>query len=76
MVDASDPHELQRASEAAADLFAAVGAIGGTISGEHGLGLVKSGHLGAQWNEATLRMHRAVKQAIDPKNLMNPGKKA
>jgi len=75
MVDATDPRELARASAAAAELFAAVGAMGGTISGEHGLGLVKSGHLGAQWNDATLRLHRAVKAAIDPRNLMNPGKK-
>jgi glycolate oxidase subunit GlcD len=75
MVDASDREELARASAAAADLFAAVGAMGGTISGEHGLGLVKSGHLGAQWNEPTLRLHRAIKAAIDPRNLMNPGKK-
>lgn len=75
MVDAGDPRELERASAAAADLFAAVGAMGGTISGEHGLGLVKSGHLGVQWNAATRRLHRAVKRAVDPQNVMNPGKK-
>jgi glycolate oxidase subunit GlcD len=75
MVDVHDPAELERASAAAAELFAAAGAMGGSISGEHGLGLVKSGHLGRQWNDATLRLHRAVKQAIDPGNVMNPGKK-
>jgi glycolate oxidase subunit GlcD len=75
LLDARDPAELERASAAAAELFATAAAMGGSISGEHGLGLVKSGHLGRQWNEATLRLHRAVKQAIDPHNLMNPGKK-
>jgi glycolate oxidase subunit GlcD len=76
LVDAHDPAELERASAAAAELFATIAAMGGSISGEHGLGWVKRGHLGKQWNEATLRLHRAVKQAIDPQGLMNPGKKA
>ena len=76
LVDASDADELKRAGNAAAELFATVAAMGGTISGEHGLGWVKRGHLRRQWNPATLRLHQAVKQAIDPNNLMNPGKKA
>jgi glycolate oxidase subunit GlcD len=75
MVDATDAAELARASAAAAELFQAVGAMNGTISGEHGLGFVKSGHLRVQWNDATMRLHRTVKHAIDPQNLMNPGKK-
>ncbi|HEX7291108.1 MAG TPA: FAD-linked oxidase C-terminal domain-containing protein, partial [Conexibacter sp.] len=75
LLDARDAQQVARATEAAAELFATAAAMGGTISGEHGLGLVKSGHLGRQWNDATLRLHRAVKQAIDPQNLMNPGKK-
>lgn len=75
LLDARDPEQVRRAGEAAAELFAVVGAMGGSISGEHGVGLVKSGHLGRQWNDATLRLHRAVKQALDPGNVMNPGKK-
>jgi glycolate oxidase subunit GlcD len=75
LVDARDAAELARAQAAAADLFAAVGAMGGTISGEHGLGLVKSGHLGVQWSPATLALHTAIKRALDPQGLMNPGKK-
>ncbi len=75
LVDARDPTELERASAAAAELFATAAAMGGSISGEHGLGWVKRGHLGKQWNEATLRLHGAVKRAIDPQNVMNPGKK-
>ncbi|HEX4805954.1 MAG TPA: FAD-linked oxidase C-terminal domain-containing protein [Conexibacter sp.] len=75
LLDATDAAEIARAQEAAAELFATAAAMGGTISGEHGLGLVKSGHLGRQWNPATLRLHRAIKTAIDPQNLMNPGKK-
>ena len=75
LLDARDAEQVARAGAAAAELFATAAAMGGTISGEHGLGLVKSGHLGKQWNDATLRLHRAVKAAIDPQGLMNPGKK-
>lgn len=75
LLDAGDPAEVARAGQAANELFAMAAGMGGTISGEHGLGVVKSGHLSRQWNDATLRLHRAVKHAIDPQNLMNPGKK-
>jgi len=76
LLDGGDTAQIERASAAAAELFATAAAMGGSISGEHGLGWVKRGHLGEQWNEATLRLHRAVKDAIDPTNVMNPGKKA
>jgi glycolate oxidase subunit GlcD len=75
LLDAGDAAQIERASAAAAELFATAARMGGSISGEHGLGWVKRGHLGEQWSEATLRLHRAVKQAIDPANLMNPRKK-
>ena len=75
LLDADDAEQVARAGQAAAELFETAARMGGTISGEHGLGLVKSGHLGHQWNDATLRLHRAVKAAIDPTNVMNPGKK-
>jgi FAD/FMN-containing dehydrogenase len=75
MIDPGDPAEIARAHAAATDLFAAAAAMGGTISGEHGLGWVKRGHLGLQWSEATYAAHAAIKRALDPKGLMNPGKK-
>jgi FAD/FMN-containing dehydrogenase len=49
--------------------------LGGSISGEHGVGWVKRGQLQRQWDGAALRLHAAVKQAFDPKGLLNPGKK-
>jgi len=76
MLDRRDPEQLARAESAAAELFALAARLGGTISGEHGLGWVKSGHLGEQWSPATVRVHEAIKRALDPKGLMNPGKKA
>jgi FAD/FMN-containing dehydrogenase len=49
--------------------------LGGTISGEHGLGILKRGQLSRQWEPAAVAAQNAVKQALDPKGLFNPGKK-
>jgi FAD/FMN-containing dehydrogenase len=49
--------------------------LGGTVSGEHGVGLLKNGQLAAQWSPAAVEMHRAVKRALDPRGVFNPGKK-
>ncbi len=48
--------------------------LGGTVSGEHGVGLLKNGQLRNQWQPAAVELHRAVKRALDPKGLFNPGK--
>jgi glycolate dehydrogenase FAD-linked subunit len=50
-------------------------ALGGTASGEHGIGLLKAGQLSQQWAPAAVEAARAVKRALDPKGLFNPGKK-
>jgi FAD/FMN-containing dehydrogenase len=49
--------------------------LGGTVSGEHGLGVLKNGQLRRQWSPAAVEVHRAVKRALDPRDLLNPGKK-
>ncbi|HEU0193631.1 MAG TPA: FAD-binding oxidoreductase [Gaiellales bacterium] len=66
---------LDAARAAAEELFALAAALGGTISGEHGLGLLKAGRLGLQWTPPALALHQRIKHAFDPRNLMNPGKK-
>jgi FAD/FMN-containing dehydrogenase len=75
LIDPAEPDELRRAHLAAADLFALAIALGGSISGEHGTGWVKRGHLAAQWAPAAIGLHGRIKVAFDPRNLMNPGKK-
>jgi FAD/FMN-containing dehydrogenase len=49
--------------------------LGGTISGEHGLGVLKNGFLSRQWDPAAVAAHRAIKAALDPQGIFNPGKK-
>ena len=75
MIDPEDASELERADAAASELFALATALGGSVSGEHGLGWVKCGALERQWGPAALAMHEAIKRLFDPKGLLNPGKK-
>ena len=60
---------------AADDLFALAVRLGGIVSGEHGLGLVRSGWLGASGRRERPRSHGEIKRVFDPKGLLNPGKK-
>jgi FAD/FMN-containing dehydrogenase len=71
-----DADQLERAERAARELFEMAVAMGGSISGEHGLGWVKRGQAAAQWGGPAAEVQRAIKRALDPKNLLNPGKKA
>jgi FAD/FMN-containing dehydrogenase len=75
LLDPGDAEMRERAEAAARDLFALARDLGGTASGEHGIGLLKRGQLSAQWAPAAVAAHRAVKHALDPKGLFNPGKK-
>lgn len=75
LIDRSDSGELDRAEAAAQELFALARRLEGSVSGEHGLGLVKAGASEGQWSDAALRLHEEVKHVLDPKDLLNPGKK-
>jgi FAD/FMN-containing dehydrogenase len=75
LVDRSSADDLAKAAGAAEDLFALAVRLGGSVSGEHGLGIAKRGQLARQWPVAALDLHDRVKRAFDPKGLMNPGKK-
>jgi glycolate dehydrogenase FAD-linked subunit len=75
MVDPDVPDELIRAEHAAAELFDLAVELQGSVSGEHGLGRVKHQALARQWPPAALAMHDAIKRALDPKGLLNPGAK-
>jgi glycolate oxidase len=48
--------------------------MGGTISGEHGIGLTKSAYMGMEIPEAELELMKKIKGVFDPKGILNPGK--
>jgi glycolate oxidase len=70
-----DLDEEQRADDACHELFGLALGLGGTISGEHGVGWLKRGQLEHQLGPAGFDLHNRIKQTFDPKNLLNPGKK-
>ena len=59
----------------AEELFELAVRLGGSISGEHGIGWLKRGQLARQWPARALELHEAVKRVFDPKGLLNPEKK-
>jgi glycolate oxidase len=65
---------MRRVGAALDDLFAKTLELGGTITGEHGVGLAKKPYLPAQAKAEGLRLMRAVKDALDPLHILNPGK--
>jgi glycolate oxidase subunit GlcD len=75
LFDRTDTTAVAAATRAKADLFAMAIDLGGTISGEHGIGLLKSGWLRRQWSAEATALHEGVKTTFDPKGLLNPGKK-
>ncbi len=70
-----DPDEERRADAACHDLFELALRLGGTVTGEHGIGWLKRGQLERQLGAAGYDLHMRIKRAFDPKNLLNPGKK-
>jgi glycolate oxidase len=74
-VTAADDAEAEARIEAVrSDLYAEVLALGGTISGEHGTGLSKRAYLEGQVGRRSLAAMRAIKDALDPDGILNPGK--
>ncbi|MEM8549634.1 MAG: FAD-linked oxidase C-terminal domain-containing protein, partial [Verrucomicrobiota bacterium] len=74
MFDWDDAAQRERAKEAIDKIMHKVVELGGSITGEHGIGLAKSPYLRLQHSEAEIAAMQAVKQALDPKGILNPGK--
>ncbi|HEX5129304.1 MAG TPA: FAD-linked oxidase C-terminal domain-containing protein [Usitatibacter sp.] len=74
LYDANIPGELGRTEAFAADLLELCIEVGGTITGEHGVGIEKINQMCSQFRPAELTQFHAVKAAFDPPGLLNPGK--
>jgi glycolate oxidase len=74
MYHRADKAETKRAEAAVEKLMRKVVALGGAISGEHGIGLAKTPFLRVQHSPAQIKAMRAVKHALDPNGILNPGK--
>ena len=74
MYHKGNPAECRAAQRAVKKLMATVVALGGAISGEHGIGLAKTPFLRLQHPPAAVRAMRAIKGALDPRGILNPGK--
>jgi len=72
--DARDHEEVHRVEEAFAEIFEAAIALGGTITGEHGVGVVKAPYLEWKVGEAGIEVMKGIKAAFDPQNILNPNK--
>jgi glycolate oxidase len=59
---------------AADEVFRAALDLGGTLTGEHGVGILKRRWLAEELGEESMAVHRAIKDALDPAGIMNPGK--
>ncbi len=69
-----DDADLTRANAAVKEIFEATLRLGGSISGEHGIGMTKAAYLPMESGPDALAAMRRIKQALDPNNILNPGK--
>jgi len=74
MVDGSDEKQLHDGHQAIKEIFELVVDMGGTLSGEHGIGTSKAPFMNIAFNEVELDLFKSIKEAFDPNNILNPGK--
>jgi glycolate oxidase len=74
MVDRTDEEEYKRAEALVRKIFDITLSLGGTISGEHGIGITKAPYLGMEIKQTELNLMKGIKNLFDPKNILNPGK--
>ena len=74
MLDGSDKQALADGHKAIEEIFELVVEMGGTLSGEHGIGTSKAPYMGIAFRDAELQLFKDLKQAFDPNNILNPGK--
>lgn len=74
LCDKNDSEEMERVEKAIGELFQAAVDLGGALSGEHGIGTMKAPYLKLETGDVGYEAMLAIKQALDPNNILNPGK--
>ena len=74
MFDRSDPDQVRRMQGAVEEIFRLACSLGGTLSGEHGIGLAKAPFMALEHDPVAMDLMRSLKRLLDPKNILNPGK--
>ncbi|MDD5158017.1 FAD-linked oxidase C-terminal domain-containing protein [Sulfurimonas sp.] len=74
MVDGKDPEQVKIAYLAIEEVFQATIDLGGTLSGEHGIGLAKAPYMHMAFTDEEMNLFRSIKKAFDPNNILNPSK--
>jgi glycolate oxidase len=74
MIDSKVPGQSEKAEQAIAEVFAGALELGGTMSGEHGVGIMKAPFITMELSSAGIDYMKTIKRALDPNNILNPGK--
>jgi glycolate oxidase len=74
LTDSRNHDEIERVEKAFAEIFEKAVELGGTITGEHGVGVMKAPYLELKLGKQGINAMKAIKDALDPNNIMNPGK--
>jgi glycolate oxidase len=74
MLDKQDPDQLRKANQAVEDIFDFTIELGGSISGEHGVGVTKAPYMTKEISPEALALMKKIKTAFDPSGILNPGK--
>jgi glycolate oxidase len=76
LYDGYDPEQVEKMEAASADLFKLAIELGGTLTGEHGIGLSKAPYMTLEHDPVAMDVMRGLKRLFDPNNILNPGKMA
>ena len=74
MFDRSQPDQVRKVQEAVEEIFRLTCSLGGTLSGEHGIGLAKAPFMALEHDPVSMDLMRSLKRLLDPNNILNPGK--
>ncbi len=74
MLNGSSEKELEKGHEAIEEIFELVVNMGGTLSGEHGIGISKAEFMNIAFTQTEMRLFKRIKSAFDPNGILNPGK--